>query len=159
MEWTVRQATASDAEGIAEAHVDSIRSLGPGHYPPEAIDIWGRPRDLAGYLANIADGSMFVAESGRGDILGFSSHRIYDGQHRIGLYVRGSAARNGIGSALYRAAEEAAVREQAATIHLSASLVAAPFYAAKGFVEEGRGQHTFRSGGSMACVFMIKKLI
>jgi putative acetyltransferase len=139
--------------------VDSVRTLGPSHYPPEVIETWGRPRDPAGYLANIGDGSMFVAESATGEILGFSSHRIYDGQHRIGLYVRGSAARNGIGSALYRAAEEAAVREQAATIHLSASLVAAPFYANHGFVEEGRGQHTFRSGGSMECVFMIKKLI
>jgi ribosomal protein S18 acetylase RimI-like enzyme len=92
------------------------------------------------------------------DILGFSSHRIDGADHGTAVYVRGRAARLGIGSALFRAAEASALAAGATSIDIDASLAAVEFYKAHGFEEVGRGMHLLRSGRSMACVFMKKNL-
>jgi ribosomal protein S18 acetylase RimI-like enzyme len=91
-------------------------------------------------------------------ILGFSSHRIDGTDHGTAVYVRGSAARLGIGSALFRAAEASAIAAGATSIDIDASLAAVEFYKAHGFEEVGRGMHPLPCGRSMACVFMKKDL-
>jgi putative acetyltransferase len=90
--------------------------------------------------------------------LGFSSHRIDENEHGVAVYVRGKAARFGIGSALLRSAEASAVGAGATGIHIDASLAAVEFYKANGFEEVGRGEHRLWSGRAMACVFMRKNL-
>jgi ribosomal protein S18 acetylase RimI-like enzyme len=91
-------------------------------------------------------------------VLGFSSHRIDGTDHGTAVYVRGSAARLGIGSALFRAAEASAIAAGATSIDIDASLAAVEFYKAHGFEEVGRGIHPLPCGRSMACVFMKKDL-
>jgi putative acetyltransferase len=76
----------------------------------------------------------------------------------VAVYVRGIAARRGIGSALLRMAEASALAAGATSLRLDASLAAVDFYKANGFVETGRGEHTLRVGRTMACVFMQKNL-
>jgi len=95
---------------------------------------------------------------GQSGVLGFSSHRIDDEQHGVAVYVRGRAARAGVGSALLRSAEASAFNAGAKTIHIDASLAAVEFYKANGFDEVGRGEHRLWSGRAMACVFMRKSL-
>jgi ribosomal protein S18 acetylase RimI-like enzyme len=63
-----------------------------------------------------------------------------------------------MGSALLRAAETSAASVGATALHLDSSLAAIEFYQANGFAETGRGEHHLRAGGTMACVFMQKKL-
>ena len=36
-----RRAQPEDAEAIAAAHRDSIRSIGPTYYQPEVVEAWG----------------------------------------------------------------------------------------------------------------------
>jgi ribosomal protein S18 acetylase RimI-like enzyme len=91
-------------------------------------------------------------------VLGFSSHRIDGNEHGTAVYVREDAARRGIGSALFRAAEASAVAAGATRIDIDASRAAVEFYKANGFEEVGRGEHRLSSGRSMACVFMRKNL-
>jgi putative acetyltransferase len=91
-------------------------------------------------------------------VLGFSSHRAEDNQHRTAVYVAGHAARQGVGSALYREAEAAARQNGASEIHVAASLAAVDFYRSNGFLELNRGQHRLSSGVTMGCVFMRKLL-
>lgn len=95
---------------------------------------------------------------GKPEVLGFSSHRIDGDEHGTAVYVRGKAARQGVGSALFRVAEAAAVATGATSINIDASLAAVEFYKANGFEEVGRGEHRLWSGRPMACVFMRKKL-
>lgn len=160
--FEVRRATLADVNEIAAAHVDSIRSIGAQHYDAPIVFDWSARLTGDRYAQAMARGEVFYIAVGEIDnqpaVLGFSSHRIEEGEHRTAIYVRGRAARRGVGSALFRAAEAEAVAAGAASIHVDASLAAVEFYKANGFVEVGRGEHRLRSGRPMECVFMRKEL-
>lgn len=157
-----RPAHPGDAEAIALAHLDSIRSIGPAFYPPDVVDAWasGLTADL--YVNAMDAGEVFFIAIGQIDgepgVLGFSSHRVDDEQDGLSVYVRGRAARRGIGSALLRRAEAHARAHGATSIQIQASLAGVEFYKANGFEEIGRGEARLMSGQSMPCVFM-RKLI
>jgi ribosomal protein S18 acetylase RimI-like enzyme len=158
----IRPATPEDAARIAAVHVESIRTLGAAAYPPEVVAEWARPCVPERYLDQMHRGEAFFLALGTGageDVLGFSSYRLETGKHRTAVYVSGRAARRGVGPALFRVAEAAAIADGARAIHVNASLAAVEFYRAHGFQELGRGLHPLRSGrGAMACVFMAKSL-
>jgi GNAT superfamily N-acetyltransferase len=160
--FEIRRAEASDADAIAAAHLDSIRSIGPRYYEPAIVQDWGGRVEGGLYLRAMRRGEVFFVaidtrEASRA-VLGFSSHRQDGPDHGIAVYVRGSAARRGVGSALLRAAEAEASTRGAASLEIDASLAAVDFYSQHGFVETGRGSHRLWSGRSMACVFMKKIL-
>ena len=160
--FEVRRAGLPDVEAIAAVHLDAIRSIGALYYAPEIVSDWGAR--VAGnlYVNAMARGEIFyiaVGELGdKPEVLGFSSHRLDGKEHRTAVYVRGLAARLGIGSALFRSAEAAAISAGATSIHVDASIAAVEFYQANGFSEVGRGEHRLWSGRGMACVFMRKSL-
>jgi putative acetyltransferase len=160
--FEVRRAALTDAEEIAAAHLDSIRSIGALYYTPVIVSDWGARIEGDLYVNAMAQGEVFyiaVGEPGdKPEVLGFSSHRIDGKDHRTAVYVRGTAARLGIGSALFRSAEAGAIRAGATSIHVAASLAAVEFYEANGFAEVGRGEHRLWSGRRMACVFMRKRI-
>lgn len=160
--FEIRRATADDVNAIAAAHIDSIESIGPDFYPPDLVREWKSRIEGRMYLDAMAAGETFfvavTSQAGRDEVLGFSSHHVGDGQHGVGVYVRGAAARRGIGSSLLRLAESSASTAGAHSLHLDSSLAAVDFYKANGFVETGRGTHRLRSGHMMACVFMRKDL-
>ena len=160
---TTRRASEDDAPGIADAHRDSIRSIGPAFYPPQVVEGWQDGLRPEVYIKAMGRGEVFfVAEhhTMRGAvILGFASDYTIAGvDHGTSAYVRGTAARRGIGSALLRLAEAHAVGTGAVTIHIEASLAAVAFYAANGYREIGRGETHLMSGRPIACVFMRKEL-
>jgi putative acetyltransferase len=161
-EVEIRRAGPSDVDDIAAAHLDSIRSIGPRYYDPVIVDDWGAQITGELYANAMARGEVFYVAIGRrgtrSDVLGFSSHRIDGDEHGIAVYVKGHAARLGIGSALLRAAEASATAAGAASIDIDASLAALAFYKANGFEEIERGEHQLSSGRSMPCVFMRKRL-
>jgi GNAT superfamily N-acetyltransferase len=106
----VRRADPSDAEAIALAHVDSIRSIGPAHYSPDVVEAWGSGLTPDIYVNAMEGGEAFFIATGELDgrtvVLGFSTHRVDDDQDGASVYVRGAAARRGIGTALLRLAED-----------------------------------------------------
>jgi putative acetyltransferase len=159
---TIRSATEADADAIAEAHVDSIRTLGPAAYASEVVDVWGAARSGERYVRSMHQGETFfvaVPSSEDGNVLGFSSHRIENGQHRAVIYVRAAAARQGIGSRLLRCSLDTAKLLGASEVRVDASLIAVPFYLRNGFVELGTGSHRLKNGPEMACVYMKKSLV
>jgi putative acetyltransferase len=160
--FEIREATAEDAKAIAAAHIDSIESIGPRFYSSDVVRAWRAAIEPGMYLDAMARGEVFfvaaASQDGSREVLGFSSHHLDDGQHGVGVYVRGIAARRGIGSALLRIAESSALAAGAAGLRLDSSLAAVDFYKANGFVETGRGEHRLRRGRTMACVFMHKNL-
>jgi len=161
--YEIRRAEPSDAEAIASAHLDSIRSIGPGYYEPAIVQDWGAHVEAGLYLRAMSRGEVFFVAIDRqrdasSSVLGFSSHAQYGNGHGVGVYVRGSVARCGVGSALLRAAEADAIASHATSLEIDASLAAADFYARHGFLETGRGSHRLPSGRSMSCVFMKKSL-
>ena len=161
-DFEIRQAGLADVDDIAAAHVDSIHSLGPQYYGEDVVREWAAGLDGKLYAQAMARGEVFFVAVSRAadasEILGFSTHRVDDGVHGTAVYVRGKAARSGIGSALFRTAEAAARAAGAVAIQIDASLAAVDFYRANGFEEMGRGHHALPSGASMACVVMRKEL-
>lgn len=162
VKYEIRRATPSDAGGIAAAHADSIRSIGPRFYAADTVDAWSSGLTSELYVGAMKRGEVFwIAAGGRGgksEVLGFSSHRVDEGHHGTSVYVRGDAARCGIGSALLRTAEAAASCAGAASIEIAASFAAVEFYKEQGFQETGRGELRLKSGHPMPCVFMRKSL-
>lgn len=157
----LRRATAADADAIAAAHIDSIRSIGPGFYPPQVVDAWAAGLTADVYVRAMNDGEAFFVATEPHDakmVLGFSTHRNDRGEHRTAVYVRGGASRSGIGSALFELAEGDVLASGGTSIHIAASLAAVDFYKANGFEETARGEHRLRNGVMMACVFMMKTL-
>ena len=161
-DYETRQANASDADAIAEAHIDSIRSIGPGFYPPDVVADWGEALTPALYAGAMADGEAFFIATGSIDgapaVLGFATHRVDGARHGTSVYVRGSAARRGIGTALLRLAEEHAVASGATSVHIEASLAGEKFYRENGYEEVSRGETKLMSGRPIACIFMQKTL-
>jgi ribosomal protein S18 acetylase RimI-like enzyme len=160
--FETRRARPSDGPAIAVSHRDSIASIGPDYYPPHVVEDWGEGLTSDLYVNAMASGEVFfiaVGElEGRHVVLGFATHRIDDGRHGTSVYVRGAAARRGIGTALYRLAEADAVASGATSIHVEASLAGVEFYKANGFEEIARGETHLKSGRPIACVFMRKTL-
>jgi putative acetyltransferase len=157
-DFTVRAATLDDVDEIAEVHRESIVTLGATAYAEPIVRAWSGGLTGSRYGSALGRGErFFVALRGR-RMLGFSSYRVEEGRHRTAIYVAGHAARAGVGTALFRAAERAAVANAARELHVDASLVAIEFYRANGFEELGRGEHPMRDGVTMDCVFMRKAL-
>src|SRR3990170_4305457 len=125
--FETRRADPSDADDIALAHRDSIRSIGAQFYPPNVVDDWEEGLTGDVYLRAMKRGEVFFIATGRvGDtvlVLGFASaYRIDGSKHGTSVYVRGIAARCGIGSILAGMAEAHAVANGATSIHVEASL-------------------------------------
>jgi putative acetyltransferase len=161
--FDIRRATLADVDDIAAAHRDSIESIGPEYYTAEVVKAWSAGITGELYANAMAQGEVFFVAApkgaGDGDVLGFSSHRVDDDQHGTSVYMRGAAARRGVGTALFGFAEASALAAGAREILIDASLAAVDFYKANGFEEVGRGEHRLLSGVSMSCVFMRKMLI
>jgi putative acetyltransferase len=158
----IRRAHPGDAEAIALAHLDSIRSIGPTFYPLDVVAAWGAGLTPDIYVRAMEGGEVFFIATGHIDgepvVLGFSTHRVDDAQDGASVYVRRAAARRGIGTALLRLAEEHARAHGATSIQIQASLAGVEFYKANGFEELGHGDAQLMSGQSMPCVFMRKRL-
>jgi GNAT superfamily N-acetyltransferase len=162
-EVQTRRAEPSDADDIAPAHRDSIRSLGARFYPPNVADDWEQGLTGDVYRKAMEGGEVFFIATGTVDgeelVLGFATdYCIERSMHGTSVYVRGIAARCGIGSALLRLAETHAVANGATSLQIEASLAGVEFYAANGFSEVGRGETQLMSGRPIACVFMRKDL-
>jgi len=160
--FEIRRASGDDVTEVAEAHRDSIESIGPRYYDGPVVREWAGAVNPDRYLSAMARGEVFfiaVARSGPPhQVLGFSSHRSDDGVHGTTVYVRGTEARHGVGSALFREAEASAIAAGATSLEIASSLAAVHFWAANGFEETGRGEQRLRSGYAMPCVFMRKTL-
>jgi putative acetyltransferase len=156
----LRRANTADAQAIASAHLDSIRSIGPAFYPPALVEAWSSGLTSETYVNAIEGGEVFFIATkrigGAPAVLGFSTHRVDDNQDGVTVYVRGDAARQGIGTALLRLAEEHALARGATSLEIQASLPGVAFYKANGFVECDRGDARLMSGRSMPCVVMRK---
>jgi ribosomal protein S18 acetylase RimI-like enzyme/general stress protein 26 len=154
-----REAERADVDAMAEAHRDSIQSLGPSVYSPEAVAAWQEGVRGQLYLEAIDRDEVFFIATRGDEVLGFASDYPIDGdKHGASAYLRGSAARRGIGSTLLCLAEARARLRGARSVEIEASLTGVDFYRRHGFIETGRGDSLLTTGKAIACVFMRKDL-
>jgi hypothetical protein len=79
-EVQIRRASPQDAEAIAQAHQDSIRSIGPAFYSADVVEAWGSGLTPAIYVKAMEGGEAFFVATGdlagKTVVLGFSTHRV-----------------------------------------------------------------------------------
>jgi ribosomal protein S18 acetylase RimI-like enzyme len=163
MTFETRQAGVDDVDDMADAHRESIRSIGPAFYPADVVAHWqaGVTSDL--YRRAMENGEVFfiaIAEvDGRQQVLGFASdYVVAESKHGVSAYVRGCATRRGVGSRLLQLAVTHAQQRGATILEIESSLAAVEFYKANGFVELARGEITLTTGHPIECVFMRQDL-
>jgi putative acetyltransferase len=160
---TLRQAGPADVEGMASSHRDSILTVGPAYYPPDAIAAWQAGIDRNLYLRAMDRGEVFFIATASVDreplVLGFSSdYPIENTTFGVSVYVRGLVVRRQIGTQLLQLAEAHARSRGATDVTIDASLAGVAFYKRHRYVEVAARQVTLDSGHVIACITMRKEL-
>jgi GNAT superfamily N-acetyltransferase len=174
---TIRVATLDDVEALESLIAESVRVLQAPDYTAEQREaalgtVFGVDRQL------IRDQTYFVAEAGAviAGCGGWSRRKtLFGSDHREGredallnpavdaariraFFVRPGYERRGIGSAIMRAAEQAAVAEGFTRLELRSTLTGVALYRAHGFVEVEATEIPLPAGGSLPAVQMVKIL-
>lgn len=159
----LRPAFGGDAAGIVALHRASVMGLAVGFYASDVLDAWSpeaacprRIDELAARLCKGIEVGVVAAVPG-GSLAGFAS--IMPSLHVLAaVYVHPDRIRCGVGRALVAAIERQALKAGVDELRMDASLNAADFYRALGYIETGLGIHVLSGGGEMACVGMRKRL-
>jgi GNAT superfamily N-acetyltransferase len=133
----------------------AIRSLGRDHYPPAAIAAWSSLPSLYHRWAMSAGGeAIFLAERG-GRILGYAGLRRAE---VTALFVRPSAARRGIASALLGRVEREARRRGVRRVHVLAARSGEAFYRARGYTGQRAARVPLPGGETLPAVRLARLL-
>jgi len=152
----VSRAQPDDRHGICRVQKAAITILCGTHYTLEEVEAWVGPKHPDDYLRAIRDEIVLVAKDGDA-IVGFG--QMTKGDSRISaLYVDPNHLRGGIGSTLLTRLEQEARGLGSDIVRLEAPLNAVSFCLARGFSSQGESMRRARSGVSVPCVHMEKRL-
>ena len=176
-DFKLRLATLEDVAALEGLIAQSVQVLQARDYTADQRNaaigtVFGVDRQL------IRDGTYFVAECGEviAGCGGWSRRKTMFGSDQRGgredamldpsidaariraFFVRPGYERRGIGSAIMRAAERAAVAEGFTRLELRATLTGIPLYRAHGFVEAEPSAIPLPSGDTLPAVQMVKVL-
>lgn len=132
---SIRPFLPDDAPALAELFHESVKALAKGYYDDGQRAAWAAAAEGEAFAQKLAEGVSLVALRG-GAICGFATLR--EGGLFDFLYVRPSAARQGVGSALADAVEELARARSAKEMVVDASDAARDFFRARGYVARRR---------------------
>jgi putative acetyltransferase len=127
----LRHASAADVPALAALYVHSARELGPQVYSPEQVIAWQRfAHDAPAFADYVLQACTWMAEDSAGP-LGFCG---IDAEGEVrSLYVRATATRRGLGSALLAHALASARRQGLAAFAAWATPFSLPVFARAGF--------------------------
>jgi len=152
----IRKALPSDAPGIHEMHMRSIRDNCASHYSPREIAAWGgRKYDEARRVRTIQNDHVLVLVQ-KGTVLGYS-HLSHDGELRA-LYLDSSAIGQRLGKQLLERVEEEAKTQKLDRIFLDSTINAVGFYSHHGYVSAGEEHTVTINGEQIRCLPMEKRL-
>jgi putative acetyltransferase len=155
----IRTAVQGDTTEIVHLRREAILSKAASHYDKIILEDWADAMGAADRAAriarNISDPGfvVLVAEAG-GGLIGFASAALAKNELQT-LYVRPNRIGN-VGRALLAALEKIAF-ETVPFLVCDASLNAAAFYKANGYIEECRKDHVSRPGGLTSRVVRMRK--
>jgi GNAT superfamily N-acetyltransferase len=178
MTFSVRKAEAGDVPRLREVIEASVRGLQAEDYSPAQIE--GALRSVYGVDSQlIADGTYLVAEIPEGQIVacgGWSKRKtLYGGDQYAGredslldpahdaakiraFFVHPRWARQGIGSLILDACEQAAIAAGFTRLEMGATLSGVAFYRAKGYVEIENQTVPLGNGEALPIVRMAKEV-
>jgi len=173
----LRVAVPKDVPVLRELIDASVRGLQTQDYTPAQIE--GALKTVFGVDSQlIADGTYIVAETDSNTIVGcggWSKRKtLYGGDHWTGrhdelldlrhdaariraFFVHPKWARQGIGSMILEACEEAAKTAGFTRLEMGATLTGVPFYRAKGYIASEHLEVPLANGESLPIVRMTKE--
>jgi putative acetyltransferase len=127
----LRRASAADVPALAALYAHSARELGPQVYSPEQVIAWQRfAHDTPAFADYVLQACTWMAEDAAGP-LGFCG---IDAEGEVrSLYVRATATRRGLGSALLAHALARARQQGLASFAAWATPFSLPVFARAGF--------------------------
>jgi putative acetyltransferase len=156
----VRRMRPEDARLFLEIQHASVRGLAAKDYPPAVIKAWAplpiTDAAIEHFLTNSDNEIRLIAERD-GEAVGIGALVAEESELRA-CYVLPTAAWTGVGSAIVSEIENIARRKGLVSLRLVASVNSEPFYMARGYEVQERGEHVLHSGQRMACVKMLKTL-
>lgn len=152
----LKPGSVSDIPNLWSLRTRAVRQLCAGHYSPEQIEAWSESPPPQSYLRLLATHCALIAEED-GQRLGYG---ILDRQtgEVIALFVEPVQAGKGIGRRLMEGLEGIAAEEHFTRLHLYASLNAADFYRAMGFVAIRDEHYEHPSGIFLRSLYMEREL-
>ncbi|WLH88136.1 GNAT family N-acetyltransferase [Pseudomonas sp. FP453] len=150
----IKPATAQDAPAAFDIRREAIRSQCIGAYTREQMMLWTRGNADDGYSA-LMDKPFYLGwVQGQPVITGMLDH------NEIGaLFVLPGFAGRGYGKAMLEHLEYQARQRAVETVVLDATLNAASFYRACGYVGDEQAVYHSPSGLTLACIPMTKRLV
>jgi len=151
----IRKATLADAPIAFAIRREAILAQCAGHYTEQDLAIWTSGEMSESFARCVAD-AFHVAEID-GRVVGTGMIDLAYGKIDA-IFVRPGWMGHGVGRALMNHLERLARDARLTSIHLDATLNAAPFYRRLGF--SGEATSTYRSslGVTLACIPMTKPL-
>lgn len=168
----VRDARPEDRRAVRDVHVASVQGLGGEAYGEQVVNAWtgDENRDPSAYRVDGEDVEFIVAVDGAAEneepVVGFGELRLgepdeYDVEADAeirAMYVAPDRAGEGVGTALLRELEARGRERDVATVVLTASLNAVPFYEHHGFDRLREKTHEFGGEAEGLVVEMQKRL-
>lgn len=151
----IRKATLADAPAAFATRREAILAQCAGHYAEQDIAIWTSGEMSESFALRVAD-AFHVAEID-GRVVGTGMIDLAYGKIDA-IFVRPDWMGHGVGRALMNHLERLARDAGLASVHLDATLNAAPFYQRLGFVGEATSTYRSSLGVTLACIPMTKAL-
>lgn len=151
----IRKATLADAPIAFAIRREAILAQCAGHYAEQDLAIWTSGEMSESFALRVAD-AFHVAEID-GRVVGTGMIDLASGKIDA-IFVRPDWMGHGVGRALMNYLERLARDAGLTSIHLDATLNAAPFYRRLGFAGEATSTYRSSLGVTLACIPMTKPL-
>ena len=162
---TIREATAADADAIADAHAASICDLGSESYTDEQVRAWLSNVHPDRYPLEEDGFRIVVADHTADGVVGFGvldcepSGRDDESTGEVGaVYVHPDYARRGLGRTILETLESAARDAGLETLVLTASRNAVEFYERQGYAGVETVRLEMSDDVELACLRMRTRL-
>lgn len=152
----IKRATRDDADHAFEIRREAILSQCIGAYSAEQMALWTRGTAADGYSALMDKPFYLGCVNGKPVATGMLD---LDNNEVGALFVRPSYTGRGYGKAMLDHLEHVARARAIEEVVLDATLNAASFYRACGYVGDEQAVYHSPSGLTLACVPMVKRLL
>ncbi|MFP6742445.1 MAG: GNAT family N-acetyltransferase [Alphaproteobacteria bacterium] len=151
----IRDYQRSDAEAIVQLFYETIHTVNLGDYSPAQVDAWAPAvPDPETWHQRMISRRTLVGIRG-GEVIGFAD--LEDDGHIDMFFCRHDTVRQGVGSRLYLAIEDAARGLGLGRLFVEASITARPFFERQGF--HVVNHNAFEQNGVEITNFAMEKLL
>ena len=154
-EMLIRKATVADAQSVFDIRIAAINSQCKGHYTPQDLEKW-TTGTMSPDFVNMLEEKCYVAVVAN-VVVGTGMIDLRSGKIDA-VFVMPTFMGKGIGRQMMNYLEQLAVEAGLSQISLEATLNAASFYKAVGFLGDKVSKYCSSSGLSLDCVLMVKDL-